>query len=328
MGSTIPVYCLFHSLSIAANYKHLKAAQRKEYLTQIRSHRDQFHKWAEDSPENYACMHFLVEGVLAFLEEKYKKSEAFYNEAIQSAKENGFTLYEGIGYELIAQFYIETQKEIFAKAYFQEAHRCYLHWGATEKVRWLERQYPLFINPSFTISQESRSGGIAMTESLGLNAILYASQAISQEIHLDPLLKKLMDLLLKNMGAQKGILLLKQEDHFWIRTEGNMEQVEDILLVQVLYEDYLDIPHKIVNYVINSQENLIYTVSQEKMALGIFDNDPYMMTHSPKSILCSPLIYQGGLLGVLYLENRLLPNVFTEERVRIIQVLYPPQKSG
>src|SRR5262249_39810880 len=40
-----------------------------------------------------------------------------------------------------------------------------------------------------------------------------------------------------------------------------------------------------------------------------------------RSILCLPLINQGNLIGILYLENNLAPRVFTPDRVSVLKVL-------
>ena len=45
-----------------------------------------------------------------------------------------------------------------------------------------------------------------------------------------------------------------------------------------------------------------------------FSADAYIRQHHARSILCLPLINQGRLIGVLYLENNLTPHVFTPDR--------------
>ncbi len=47
----------------------------------------------------------------------------------------------------------------------------------------------------------------------------------------------------------------------------------------------------------------------------------YMLSHQPKSILCTPIIDRGNLIGILYLENQLASGVFTKERLQVIKLL-------
>ena len=52
-----------------------------------------------------------------------------------------------------------------------------------------------------------------------------------------------------------------------------------------------------------------------------FSADPYIAESYLRSILCLPLITQGKLTGILYLENNLTPGVFTPDRVAVLRVL-------
>src|SRR5262249_2174337 len=52
-----------------------------------------------------------------------------------------------------------------------------------------------------------------------------------------------------------------------------------------------------------------------------FTADPYIVQRRARSILCLPLINQGKLIGILFLENNLTPRVFTPERVTVLKVL-------
>jgi len=54
---------------------------------------------------------------------------------------------------------------------------------------------------------------------------------------------------------------------------------------------------------------------------GQFTRDPYIVTVQPKSILCTPLLHQGKLSGILYLENNLTTGAFTPERVEVLKIL-------
>ncbi|NEP53327.1 MAG: response regulator, partial [Moorea sp. SIO3C2] len=41
----------------------------------------------------------------------------------------------------------------------------------------------------------------------------------------------------------------------------------------------------------------------------------------PKSVLCSPILNQGKLVGILYLENNLTPGAFTPDRLEVLNLL-------
>jgi len=54
-----------------------------------------------------------------------------------------------------------------------------------------------------------------------------------------------------------------------------------------------------------------------------FSTDVYIRRALARSILCLPLMKQGRLVAVLYLENHLAPGVFTPARIAVLQVLAP-----
>jgi histidine kinase len=46
-----------------------------------------------------------------------------------------------------------------------------------------------------------------------------------------------------------------------------------------------------------------------------------MARRRPKSILCAPILHQGKLMGILYLENTLIEGAFTPARLEVLQIL-------
>jgi len=56
-------------------------------------------------------------------------------------------------------------------------------------------------------------------------------------------------------------------------------------------------------------------------ARGSFSNDEYIRRVHARSVLCLPLVKQGQLIAVLYLENNLAANVFTPARIALLNVL-------
>ena len=69
-------------------------------------------------------------------------AEQLYEQAIRSARDNGFVHNEALAYELAARFYAGRGFELIGHTYLQEARRSYLRWGADGKVRQLEGLYP------------------------------------------------------------------------------------------------------------------------------------------------------------------------------------------
>ena len=49
--------------------------------------------------------------------------------------------------------------------------------------------------------------------------------------------------------------------------------------------------------------------------------DLYISQRQPKSLLCMPILNQGKLIGILYLENNLTSGAFTSDRVELLNLL-------
>ena len=77
-------------------------------------------------------------------------------------------------------------------------------------------------------------------------------------------------------------------------------------------------PEFLVRYVIRTHESVILDDASRP---NLFSEDDYLRGRQAKSILCIPLIKQGRLTGLLYLENTLTSHAFTPDRIAILEVL-------
>src|SRR4029077_17000824 len=78
------------------------------------------------------------------------------------------------------------------------------------------------------------------------------------------------------------------------------------------------LPQSVTKYVVRTQETVIL---DDALSKNPFSADPYIAERRTRSVLCLPLITQGKLIGMLYLENNLTPNVFNAGRVAVLKVL-------
>lgn len=125
-----------------------------------------------------------------------------------------------------------------------------------------------------------------------------ASQAISREIELEPLLSFLMQILIENAGAQTGYLILENCGGEWlIEASCELNDSENIYVTQVLQSipTANQLPESIIQYVIRTQEPVILNDATRE---GNFSHDPYIQQHQTKSICCLPLLNQAKLVGV------------------------------
>ena len=127
-----------------------------------------------------------------------------------------------------------------------------------------------------------------------------------------------MAILITNAGAQIGYLILETKGRLFIEASKGTEEEQISVLESISLKHNHNLARSIVKYVWRTGKNIVLDNATEQ---GQFSNDSYIKKQQPKSILCTPLINQGHLSAILYLENNLTAAAFTSERLQILQLL-------
>ena len=272
-------------------------ARHRETLA---AHDRQLRAWAANCPENFEDRSALVGAEIARLEGRELDAEHLYEQAIRSARENGFVHNEAIANELAARFYEARGFKTISHAYLQKARYCYSRWGATGKVRQIDKLYP-------QLREDELAFGLTRTiaasvEHLDLATVIKVSQAVSGEIALEKLIDKLMRAAIEHAGAQRGLLIGPRNDELQIEAEATTRGEDIAVHMRDGVRNASTLPESLVRYVMRTQETVIL---DDASTQSPFSADPYVAEHRARSILCLPLITQGKLVGILYLENNL-----------------------
>ena len=332
---TYALFHYYHSLVLLSLFPDSSSDRKAFILKKVSSNQAKLKLWSDHAPSNYLYKYYLVEAERFRVLREDARARNCYDDAIILAEEHKNLNDVTLAYELAGKFYLSRNLKHVARYYLQDAYYAYQRWGAMAKVRDLEQQYPnLLTQSSADSSKPSHVPGSPITTTgkttsgaLDFNSALKASQTISSEIVLDKLLENLMRIAIENAGAQIGFLLLPAQDEtetFVIEAQGTI----DIETVQVLKSIPIDtlnpnsqlplISTAIVNYVTRTQESVVLNDAVNE---GQFTRDPYIATVQPKSVLCTPLLNQGRLSGILYLENNLTTGAFTEDRIEVLNIL-------
>jgi len=324
-----PQHNFYSSLTFLANYHNSDPIKQQKLLQEVNKNQEIMKMWTGHCPENFQHKYDLVEAEKARVLGKTLEAQELYDRAIQAAKKYEFIHEEALAYERAAEFYLALGREEIGKFYLRNAHHCYTRWGAKAKVKQLEEEYHNYL---LEVTDRSESNGIITTiytsgydgKILDLATFIKASQAISGEINLENLLHNLMKIVIENAGAQKAFLILNHEDSWVIEAQGTTDSNQARILQSINIES-LDpetsipiLPRTIINYVIHTQQDIVLNDAANQ---GKFINDPYIIATKSKSILCTPLINQHQLRGIVYLENNLTTDTFTSERVELLKIL-------
>src|SRR5229473_2073329 len=279
------------------------------------AHREQLREWADNYPPTFGDKHALGSAEIARLEGRDTDAMRLYEQAIRSARDHGFVQNEGIAHEVTARFYAARGIETTAHLHLRSARDCYLRWGADGKVRQLDRLYPRLAAPEG--HRPTATIGSPVPQ-LDVASVVKASQAVSSEIVLPKLIERLLTIALENAGADRGLLILPAEDDHLIQAEAQAagDQVEVVLCQNAITA--ITCPESLVRYVIRTHESVILDDASRP---NLFSEDEYLRGRQSKSILCLPLIKQGRLTGLLYLENTLTSHAFTPDRIAVLELL-------
>ncbi|MBW4562740.1 MAG: AAA family ATPase [Mojavia pulchra JT2-VF2] len=321
----VPLFYFYDSLAQLAIYLSVPHSRQESLLSRVMNNQKKMQEWAGHAPMNFQHKYELVEAEKARVLGQIVEAMELYDRAIAGAREHGYIQEEALSAELAAEFYFSLGKEKFAQIYLTESYYGYIRWGAIAKVKYLEAKYPQFLSQILQDNHKkievNRTISSTDKGSLGvfdLDAIMKASQAISREILLGNLLNKLMKIVLENAGAETGFLILEKAGNLLIEAFGSVAQDEITVQQSTPVESSQQLPLSIINYVRRTQENVVLNDANLE---GVFATDTYIINYKPKSVLCMPIVHQGKLIGILYLENNLTTGAFTPERLEVLQLL-------
>ena len=291
-------------------------AERRQHMDAVAVHHGQLKICAENCPESFEHRAALVGAEIARIEGRVADAMDLYEQAIRSARANGFIHNEALANELAFRFYAARGFEKIARVYLQDARYGYLRWGANGKVRHLEQLYPQF-RQAAPVSGPTDAIA-APVEHLDLAIVIKVSRAVSSEMVLEKLIETLMHTAIAQAGAQRGLLILSHAAGPRIAAEattsGDTVRVElrDAPVTQSV------LPETVLHYVLRTRESAIL---DDAATQGSFAADPYIRQRNARTILCVPLINQAKLIGVLYLENNLAPRAFVPAQVAVLKLL-------
>jgi PAS domain S-box-containing protein len=308
-------YHFYGALSHAASCDTAAADERRQHLDAVVGHHRQLQLWAANCPDNFENRAALVGAEIARIEGRELDGERLYEQAIRSARANGFVHNEALANELASRFYATRGFEKIARVYLQDARYGYLRWGADGKVRQLDRLHPSLVAQE---AHGSTANVGSSVQQLDVATVVKASQAVSSEIVLSRLIERLMTIALENAGADRGLLILPEEDGHLIQAEAKATGGQIEVALDQKSIPGVTFPESIVRYVIRTGESVIIDDASRP---NIFSADDYLRDRPAKSILCLPLIKQGRSTALLYLENTLGSHAFSPDRISILELL-------
>jgi len=314
--NAVPAYIYLMDLHFysALSLSHQPEAADSDAL---RFHLDKFAGWTDLNPGLFADKYALLRAECARLKGDAGEALKQYESAIRLSRQAGYLHIHALANQLAGRCCKALQLDTAAEAYIKAAMVSWENWGAQAMVRQLEQHYPHLATPV----QNSALATIPFTQDAtfyDLESVLTAVRVLTEEINLDRLIHTLMRMLLERAGAQR-CRLIRILDGNLPETQAWAESTADGVRVQIVKErpDATDLPLSVLSAVIRTGQE-IRTGKPE--TFSPFSQDPYLVA-SGAAVLCVPMFRQANMVGVLYLENRLMPDAFTAEHSHIVKTL-------
>ncbi len=315
----VALFNVMQSLILLARYPTVSQQEQHNYWSQVDLNQAELQQWYLQCPDNFEAWYRLVEAERLWLSQSILDAMDQYDWAIASARSQSFVQIEALACELVAQKWLQRHKGQLAQPYLRQAWSSYAQWGSTRKTEDLVQRYPVLIGKpteGASVIQQDLTPTHLSSE-LDLAAVFKAAQAISSEIQLDHLLSQLLQVVLENAGADRGVLLLANRDRIGVAAiQTAVESKVSLELIPIETTDA--VPKTIIHYVTHTRETVV--IDQVLKDLR-FAADPYLTQQAAQSILCAPLLNQSHLVGLLYLENHVTPHAFTHDRIQVLQLL-------
>lgn len=346
IAETVPSHAKVPSSTFYVALMHLALLETTEDEAEQQLHwqavsdlEDQLTQWQQDCAANIQHKCLLIQAEKARLHGQQATAIDCYDRSIAEALAQGYGYEAALANELAAKFYLNWGKEKVAAGYMQEAYYGYAHWGAKAKIDDLEQRYPQLLsailkpatvnlnsietfsaiaNANYTLSTAQQSSSLSINTTLDLAAVIQASQSLASTIELNEVLQKLTQIILQYSGGDYCALIMPDQGIWQLRAIATPNSVT---LQSIALDDCPQLPKPLIQYVKNTQSPAVINDGQTDLPIAPTWLDPSLSPSGPKSVLCLPILNQAQLVGILYLSNQVTSEVFTKDRLLVLNFL-------
>jgi len=325
LGFLIPESAFLEALSIARALPALRGAAKRQGQQRFHFLRDALRTWAGFQPENYEHRHLLLEAESARLAGDASHALDLYDQAIDGAGRANMPLSQAIACEWAARFHLQRGRARIAHTYLEEARYLYGRWGGLAKVAQLEAAYAGLLGPgeggrpsTYEVGGSGGRGSRAAdgADALDLAAVMATAATISSEVDLSRLLATLLARVIEAAGAERGLVIMQQQGRLVVEAAVEAEGHSQVLQHRSLFE--VDAVASVVRHVWRAKETVLLA---DASADPRYARDRDVRRRGVRSVLAAPVLKQGALVAVVYLENNLQPSAFTPDRVELLRLL-------
>ncbi|CAM2006694.1 ATP-binding sensor histidine kinase [Acanthopleuribacter pedis] len=289
--------------------------KRPQALVTLRETLCELQHWAEIHARNFGAGAALIHAEILGLEDELNGALHAYQAAVQAAKNNAAHALTALIFQQIERCFANHQLGTFAYTSSLKPQLYLRLWGMTLPGRHDDFRFNAApVEQNFNLSRTHTTA----RKDLEDLAVGQALQVLAHEGRPADLLKTLVDIIVETSGAERAVLLLERERHFYVEVIHTPDPEENEVLCSIPLEHYKTLPATLLHYVLRTKET---TVLHQEGDHPPFHQDPYYQNGACASAVCIPLPLCNRLIGLLYLENRLLAGLFAPSRLQMVQLI-------
>ena len=216
--------------------------------------------------------------------------------------------------------------EADASAARAEARAILLRWGGRAVVDAMDRQTAPLALPIELISTESETEtSLAVPGSaLDLATLMKCVQAVTAEIALDVLLRRLVHVLQENAGASRAAIVLGDggtagpSGAWLLQADSGPAGGARVMEALPLEAAGARLPREVLRTVLGTATPVLIADASHDDG---WRQLAYFVQCGARSVLCMPLVRQARVVGALYLENDVVAGAFSPERILFLELL-------
>ena len=301
---------LYHALAVSRSGQ----GERADIADLLTVQCQRFDAWAACNARTFRNKLLLLQGELASVRGNDFAALQYFDEAAHAAGEAGLVHEQALAHELAAMTCCRHALRTAGQQHASLAKAAYLRWGARYKADAIQVADPV----AHEGQDPGRGAAAGDDDTAALQFGLKAAQALSQETVKEKLVETMFADLLSQACAQYGVLIRVADGTPLIEASGRLTADGIVTSVAVVAPDQSVVPMRLLTVVLRTRQPvIIHDALNEVTSVRGAGGEAGPL----RSVLCLPLLRDGRLAGLLYLENNIAPGVFTPARVRYLELM-------
>ena len=321
LGLVAPLeHAFYEGIAAACQHAVAEPSDKTRLLGRLKKSARALAGGARKSPETFGARAMLLDALSAASRNNRDEAVALFESTIETARVAGLPQIEALAAWMASRFF-EQRSALAARGYIERAVACWTTMGAVAVAkRWQpnpEAGASRALTP-ITGGHAAVRASTSTNHSLDLATILKANQALSGEIQLEKLLERMMAITIENAGATRGVFFFQTRDGGLVADAVGVAGGVIEVMQRIPLDHFSRVISGAIAFVARTREALVV---EDVTQHPDFARDKWALEDGVRALLVMPIIHQSELTGILCLENNLTANVFTPERMQVLDVL-------